>query len=227
VTAQAGGAIPSPSRPADRMAQPTAEVRAARRRLCDLRRALDPRVRVAAERAIRTSLDRLGVFRRGAHVALYLPMPGEVDLRPCVAPARQRGVRIYVPRIASRRGRRMLFAPWTGHAARRTNAFGIVEPGSAAGSRPAVGLDCVVVPLVGFDLCGNRLGMGAGYYDRALRRRRQVDRPWRRPRLVGVAFACQELPAIPVSPWDVRLDFVVTERGIVVPARSRAARNTA
>lgn len=201
------------------MAQPTADVRAERDRLRAARRALDAAARARAEADICATLERLGLFRRGAHVALYLPMPGEVDIRPCLELARRRGTRAYVPRIASRRKRHMLFAPWTADGIRRTNAFGIVEPGSAAGARAVVALDAVVVPLVGFDRRGNRLGMGAGYYDRALRRRRDTTRHWRRPRLVGVAFACQELPAIPVSSWDVPLDLVVTEHGVIVPAR--------
>ena len=224
MTAHAGGAIPFPLVPADHMAQPTAEVRAARRRLRELRLALAPRQRAAAERAIRATLERLGVFRPGGHVALYLPMPGEVDLRPCLAVARRRGTRVYVPRIVSHRQRRMLFAPWTDGGSRRTNAFGIVEPGHAGGARPVVGLDVVVLPLLGFDARGNRLGMGAGYYDRALRRRLGSGRAWPRPRLVGVAYACQQLPVIPASPWDVPLDLVVTERGVVVPVTDVPAR---
>jgi len=224
VTAQAGGAIPFPSRSAGRMAQPTAEVRATRRRLREQRLALGPVERAAAERAIRAALERLGIFRRGAHVALYLPMRGEVDVRPCLEVARRRGSRVYVPRIASRRRRQMLFAPWSADGAHRTNAFGIVEPGSAAGARPVIGLDVVVLPLVGFDPAGNRLGMGAGYYDRALRRRRERGSAWQRPRLVGVAFACQQVPAIPASPWDVPLDLVITERGVIVPRRARIER---
>jgi 5-formyltetrahydrofolate cyclo-ligase len=202
------------------MAQPTAEVRATRRRLRELRLALEPAERAAAERAIRATLERLGVFRRGAHVALYLPMRGEVDVRPCLEAALRRGSHIYVPRIANRRRRQMLFAPWTASCVQRTNAFGILEPGSAAGARPAIGLDTVVLPLVGFDSAGNRLGMGAGYYDRALRRRRDRGTAWRRPRLIGVAFACQQVRVIPASPWDVPLDLVVTERGVIVPGRA-------
>jgi len=220
VTAQAGGAIPFPSRPADRMAQPTPEVRATRRRLRELRLALGPAERAAAERAIRATLVRLGVFRRGTHVALYLPMRGEVDVRPCLEVARRHGSHLYVPRVVSRRRRQMLFAPWNEDGAHRTNAFGILEPGSAAGARPVIGLDVVVLPLVGFDSSGNRLGMGAGFYDRALRRRLDRSTTWRRPRLIGVAYACQQLPVIPASPWDVPLDLVVTERGVIVPRRA-------
>jgi 5-formyltetrahydrofolate cyclo-ligase len=146
-------------------------------------------------------------------------MPGEVDLRPCLDAALRRGALVYVPRILSRRNRRMVFSPWKPAARARRNVFGIAEPLSVAGARPVVGIDVVILPVVGFDRRGNRLGMGAGYYDRALSRRRDVMRHWRRPRLVGVAFACQELPAIPVSPWDVPLDLVVTERGVIVPGQ--------
>ncbi|RPI16938.1 MAG: 5-formyltetrahydrofolate cyclo-ligase [Lysobacterales bacterium] len=201
------------------MAQSTPEVRAERRRLRALRRALRGPARLEAERAIDAALGQLGVFRRGARVAVYLAMPGEVRLRSCFEEAARRGVRLYVPRIVNRRAGRMVFVPWTHGRASRRNAFGIAEPEALGGSIPALGLDTVVVPVVGFDRRGHRLGMGAGYYDRALRRRLTADRAWRRPRLVGVAFSIQEVPRIEPSPWDVSLDLVVTERGIVAPDR--------
>jgi 5-formyltetrahydrofolate cyclo-ligase len=203
------------------MAQSTAEVRAARRRLRRLRLKLDADEREAAEQAILHRLERLRVFRRGACVGLYLPMPGEVDLRPCLDRAWQRGATVFVPRISSRRRGRMSFVQWTPGAAQRRNAFGILEPAGTIRPTPVSQLDVVVVPVVGFDRRGNRLGMGAGFYDRALRRRLDPMRRWRRPRLIGVAFACQELAAIPVSPWDVPLDLIVTERGIVIPERPK------
>jgi 5-formyltetrahydrofolate cyclo-ligase len=206
------------------MAQPTPEVRATRRRLRELRLALGPAERAAAERAIRATLVRLGVFRRGAHVALYLPMRGEVDVRPCLEVARRHGSHLYVPRVVSRRRRQMIFAPWQEDGVHRSNAFGILEPDSAAGARPVIGLDVVVLPLVGFDSSGNRLGMGAGFYDRALRRRLDRRATWRRPRLIGVAYACQQLPVIPASPWDVPLDLVVTDRGVIVPGHAAIQR---
>ena len=220
MTAQAGGAIPShlPA-PAPRMAQPTAEVRAARRRLRRLRSDLDPRERADAELVIFRTLERLRLFRRGARVALYLPMAGEVDVRPCLEAAWRRGTTVFVPRITSRRRGRMAFVPWVPGIAQRRNIFGIAEPAVARRRASALHLDVVVLPVVGFDRRGNRLGMGAGYYDRVLRRRLDPTRRWRRPRLVGVAFACQELDAIPASPWDVPLDLIVTERGLTVPER--------
>jgi 5-formyltetrahydrofolate cyclo-ligase len=201
------------------MAQSTAEVRAARRRLRRLRLELDADERAAAEQAILLQLERLRVFRRGLHVALYLPMKGEVDLRPCFERALRRGATVFVPRISSRRRGRMSFVRWTPGAAQRRNAFGILEPAGTIRPTPAAQLDLVVMPVVGFDRRGNRLGMGAGFYDRALRRRLDPVRRWHRPRLIGVAFACQELDSIPTSPWDVPLDLIVTERGLVVPER--------
>jgi 5-formyltetrahydrofolate cyclo-ligase len=206
------------------MAQPTAEVRAARRRLRALRLAIESRQRAAAEESIRSTLGRLRIFRRGTRVALYLPLPGEVDLRPFLADARRRGVLVYVPRIISRRRRTMAFAALAPGRAARTNSYGIEEPATTARHLPVAALDVVIVPIVGFDRRGNRLGMGAGFYDRALRRRRDTERAWRRPRLVGVAFSCQELPEIATSPWDVPLDLIVTERGVLVPEHRPAGR---
>jgi 5-formyltetrahydrofolate cyclo-ligase len=208
------------------MAQPTAEVRAARRRLRRLRSDLDPRARAVAELAILHTLDRLHLFRRGARVALYLPMAGEVDVRPCLAVAWQRGTEVFVPRITSRRRGRMAFVPWVPGIAERRNTFGIDEPADTRRRVSARQLDVVVLPVVGFDRLGNRLGMGAGFYDRVLRRRLDPSRRWRRPRLVGVAFACQELETIPASPWDVPLDLIVTERGLTVPERRADAETT-
>jgi len=206
------------------MAQPTAEVRAARRRLRALRLGIEPRQRAAAESAIRATLERLRIFRRGRRVALYLPLPGEVDLRPCLPDAWRRGVDTYVPRIVSRRRRLMTFVALAPESTARLNSYGIEEPAATTRYLASTALDVVLVPVVGYDRRGNRLGMGAGFYDRALRRRLEAGRAWRRPRLVGVAFACQELPEIAASSWDVPLDLIVTEQGVVIPERRPATR---
>lgn len=202
------------------MAQSTAEVRDARRRLRALRLALEPAERLAAERAIALALRRLRLFRPGRRVAVYLAMRGEVDLSPVFVAASRSGVQLFAPRVTSRRRREMTFVPLAPGLPTRAGAFGIHEPVASAGSRwPALRLDAVLVPVVGFDADGNRLGMGAGFYDRALRGLRRPGGAWRRPRLIGVAFACQQLPRIEPSAWDVPLDLVVTEAGIIVPAR--------
>jgi len=202
------------------MAQPTAEVREARRRLRVLRLALSPGERLAAERAIAGTLRRLRVFRPGKRVAVYLAMRGEVSLDKAFAEAWNARTQIYAPCVTSRRRREMVFVPLRRGAPIRPGCFGTFEPVAGADARMMpLHLDVVLMPLVGFDADGNRLGMGAGFYDRALRGRRRPGLSWRRPRLIGIGFACQQLPRIEPSRWDVPLDLIVTERGIIEPGR--------
>jgi 5-formyltetrahydrofolate cyclo-ligase len=73
-------------------------------------------------------------------------------------------------------------------------------------------LDVILMPLVAFDGQGNRLGMGAGYYDRTLAFLRH-RRHWRKPRIIGLAYEFQRMPALPAEPWDVPLDGIITEAG--------------
>jgi 5-formyltetrahydrofolate cyclo-ligase len=212
------------------MAQPTPETQAARRRLRALRLGLSPDERTSAEQAIASAIRRMNLLRRGNRVAVYLPMPGEVGAASLLASAWRAGCHVYVPRITDRRRGRMVFVPLRTDSRFRPNVFGIAEPVAPPGTRVRpLDLDVVLMPVVGFDRRGNRLGMGAGYYDRALRHRHDGSRSWRRPRLVGLAFACQEVADIVPSHWDVALDLVVTEREVIVPGRTAvpAERSTA
>ncbi len=204
------------------MAKPSNDTSAARRRMRAARSALAPRARRAAEESIRLSIRDLGLLRPGDRLAVYLAMPGEVDLAGVVQDAFRLGVDLHAPRIASRRRREIIFVPYDGRSGRNPWGFpGVAEPLAATARRvPVRRLDTVLLPVVGFDRAGNRLGMGAGFYDRALRMLQDRSRRWRRPRLVGVAFACQELPAIEASSWDVPLDLVVTEQEVIRPVRS-------
>lgn len=214
MTAQAGGASPSSFQ---------LSPREARRRLRALRRELAPADRRAAELAIQRTLRRLGLWRRGRRVALYLGMPGEVDLRPCLEDAWNRGVLLYLPVVLDARAGSMAFVPYERGTPLRANRYGIDEPAGVLHRRlPVLALDVVLVPVVGFDARGHRLGMGAGYYDRALRRRLDRTSVFRRPRLIGVAYSIQEVARIEPAPWDVALDAVVTERGVLHCDRSTA-----
>ena len=93
------------------------------------------------------------------------------------------------------------------------NRFGIPEPASGAFCDP-VHLEIVLTPLVAFSTNGMRLGMGAGYYDRAFQflRKDPEAGPW----LVGVAYALQQVDSLPADPWDVPLAAILTERGLQV-----------
>jgi 5-formyltetrahydrofolate cyclo-ligase len=144
-------------------------------------------------------------------------MPDELDTTPLLALARQRGCHIAVPRITSTRHSRMRFEDLKGPL--RCGAFGISEPGSGI-PRAARTLDVVFMPLVGFDLEGNRIGMGRGFYDRLFAHRARMQH-WRRPLLVGIAYDEQCVPALHPAPHDVPLDALVTQSSVLRYHRRR------
>ncbi|MCA1714555.1 MAG: 5-formyltetrahydrofolate cyclo-ligase [Gammaproteobacteria bacterium] len=111
---------------------------------------------------------------------------------------------------------RLCFAPWQPGAPLLANRFGIPEPDVAASAllEPDT-MSLVVLPLVGFDVQGGRLGMGGGWYDRTFASRRRHSAP---PWLVGAAFAAQQLDTLHAEPWDVALDAVCTEQDTFLPA---------
>ena len=191
MTAQAGGTTSSL----------VARKRALRRQLRQVRAAIPLALRRRAARAAARHLVRACRRWQAQHVALYLGVAEELDTRPLIAALH--GLRLYAPRVGP--DGRLRFARLAPPLVR--NRYGIAEP--AALRRPPR-LDLIVLPLVGFDAAGARLGMGGGYYDRLLAR----PRAYRRPLRVGFAFAAQEVRAVPVAPHDARLDAVVTERGL-------------
>ncbi len=111
-------------------------------------------------------------------------------------------------------GQHLLFAPWRPGDPLVTNRFGIPEPDvQSSDCIEAAAIAMAVVPVVGFDRTGNRLGMGGGWYDRSFAfRNSQPAPPW----LVGAAFAIQELGALTARPWDVGLDAVCTESDCLI-----------
>ena len=203
MTAQAGGAISSAA---------DATRRQLRRQFRAVRRALTPLVRARASKAAARILARHGLPRPGSRVAVYLPADGEFDPAAIVRLALTRGCTVYLPVIRSRRAWRMCFGPLDApRRAWRRNYFGCMEPGALPRLLVAArSLDLVLVPLVAFDAHCNRLGMGGGYFDRAFAYQRQHAR-WRRPRLLGLAFECQQVPALAAEGWDVPLAGVLTE----------------
>ncbi len=89
-----------------------------------------------------------------------------------------------------------------------TNRYGIAEPDGTQDVQPA-DIDLVLVPLVGWDRAGGRLGMGAGFYDRLFQPFAGLEKPLR----IGVAYDLQQLPGVPRDPWDIPLHGVLTENG--------------
>jgi len=157
------------------------------------------------------ALAALPGLRAGKRLALYLPFDRETDTAALLGAARRRGVRVFVPVIVDRRHGRIRFYPLDGKTRRGT--FGIAVPSALARPVPARWLDLIVIPLVGVDPQGRRLGMGGGFYDRALQFRRSRGH-WRGPRLVGLAFDSQRTDSKFAEAWDVQLDALATESGL-------------
>jgi len=182
-----------------------------RQTLRQARRELQGSARIEREAAILRTIRQHPRCKRLRHLALYWPADGEVDLRPLLAMQTVRQQH-YLPILV--RGSRLRFAALTASSSLYPNRFGIPEPRVQPRKllRPTQ-LDAVLMPLVGFDEHGNRLGMGGGFYDRSFAFR-HARRRWRKPLLIGVAFELQRCPTLPAAAWDVPLDGIVTEHGL-------------
>jgi 5-formyltetrahydrofolate cyclo-ligase len=192
---------------------PAATRRDLRRRLRARRAELTPWQRAAAARVITSHIAGTRWLRGARAVGLYVSIGTEVPTEPLRALALKRNCPVYLPCLIDYRYHRMVFARDPG-ALPSINRIGIPEP-DARQTIPARALSVVLLPILGFDPHGTRLGTGGGYYDRlfAYRRHRQS---WHRPLLVGIAFQCQQLPLIERSSHDVPLDAVVTEDGVSI-----------
>ena len=182
-----------------------------RREMRAQRRALSQHeARAAALRLLR--LAQRHRLLRCHRIGFYLPMGEEIDLMPLLNAALWLKRACYLPVIPQRGARRLWFSRIGARDAWYQNRFGIFEH-AARERRRARQLDVLFMPLVAFDVHGNRLGMGGGYYDTSLAYLRTC-RLFRKPKLIGVAYDFQRVAALPSEPWDVPLDAVLTDRDL-------------
>jgi 5-formyltetrahydrofolate cyclo-ligase len=182
---------------------------ALRRQLKTARNAYSPAARRQAARASLRLALRHGLLLRAHRIGVYLPHGGEFDAQFLIAQIQLMRRECYAP-VLPQRGRVLRFARLARDTRMTRNRFGIAEPVDARPLR-ARQLDLLLLPLVGFDHWGYRLGMGGGFYDATLAFMRH-RRSWRKPRLVGIAYECQRVESLPHDPWDMPLDAVLTER---------------
>lgn len=183
-----------------------------RRQLRQARRALAPGEQRAAARRLYRQLAHSPLFRRARHVALYLPNDGEIDPRPLLREAQRRGKATYLPILNAWPRTRMVFQRVCPGEQLRRNRFGIPEPrANVHAQRRVWALDLVLLPLVGFDDAGGRLGMGGGFYDRSLAYLNR-RKGWSKPVLLGLAHECQRVSQLRQANWDVPLAGTVTDR---------------
>ena len=159
-------------------------------------------------------LSRLRHFQKARRIALYLSANGELDPSPIVTISRRDSKQLYLPVLHPFRHGRLFFCEWREHALLQPNRFGILEPDCHGNARmPLRSLDLILIPLVAFDACAQRIGMGGGFYDRTLAKARG-DSSWKRPYLIGIAHELQKVSSIKSQKWDVPMDAVVTEAGV-------------
>ena len=138
-----------------------------------------------------------------SHLALYLTNDGEISPAEICQWCWSNNMNVFLPVL---NGQALIFARYTQTSQWQENRFGILEP---IDSTPLSGeqMDYVLMPLVGFDKKGDRLGMGGGFYDRTF------EHKARRTTLIGLAHDCQEVEELPTASWDVPL------AGILTPTR--------
>jgi len=144
------------------------------------------------------------VFMKGAIIAGYAAIRGEADPFPLMVALANQGHALCLPQT---RGESLVFRAWKPGDPLVVGRFNVPEPDDKARERRP---DLVLVPLLAFDKSGHRLGYGAGYYDRYLREARAK----RTISAIGIAYAGQELDALPHDETDEALDAVVTENGV-------------
>jgi len=164
--------------------------------------------RVRSAQAVATHLFDSQVLDGARLVAGYWAVGGELPLHAVatrlIAPARY-----LLPRLAAEG--QLRFAPWSATVELLPNRYGVPEPDIAlADCLAPEQLDVVLLPMLAFDINGNRLGMGGGWYDRSFAFRLHGQSA---PALIGVGYAFQQVEALTAQAWDVPLDAVVTERG--------------
>jgi len=144
----------------------------------------------------------LRLLTPGLTLASYAPAGREADPSPLALAALDRDLRLVLPRLVDCASP-LRFVSWTLLDELEEGPFGVRQP---VAEREDHAPDIILAPLVAFDAALNRLGQGAGHYDRAFARFTDARR-------IGVAYSVQQVEAIPADPWDVPLEAVITERG--------------
>jgi 5-formyltetrahydrofolate cyclo-ligase len=170
------------------------------------RDAIAPEERISKSLAMAEHAGKAVAFAPGTIVSGFLPIRSEADLRPLMARFAARGARLCVPAILDKQT--IAFRELTQDVPLIETGFGTVAPGTEA---DILDPEIMLVPLSAFDIRGHRIGYGAGYYDRAISRLREKRL---HPKLIGIAFDCQEVAHVPDEPHDISLDAILTESGL-------------
>lgn len=171
-----------------------------------LRDAIPPETRIEKSLAMAEHAGEAVAFDPGTIISGFMPIRSEADIRPLMARFEARRARLCVPAILDRQT--IVFRELLRTAPLVATGFGTAGPGQEA---TVLDPEIMLVPLSAFDDRGHRIGYGAGHYDRAIGRLRQKGM---HPKLIGIAFDCQEVAHVPDEPHDISLDAILTESGL-------------
>ena len=175
-----------------------------RQDLRQTRKNLSSQQQFVAANSIATNIKSIPEFHHANSIGAYIANDGEINPAQIINQAWQLNKAVYLPKIKTNND--MVFAHYEQDSALAKNQYGIAEPTT---DDIIENIAVILVPLVGFDSSGNRLGMGGGYYDRYLASRQQ------KTYLIGLAHQCQQVARLEVNSWDIPLDVIITDTQII------------
>jgi 5-formyltetrahydrofolate cyclo-ligase len=193
------------------MQQPMESNEQIRERIVAQRKQLLPQTATAAATAACRSLVQLREFSMATHIAVYLAINGEIGTESLIRAAWQQDKKIYLP-VLQPKGT-LLFAPYSPDSRMHNNRYRIPEPEITADQTalPVGAMDLLIAPLVAFDHHCQRIGRGAGYYDRTL-----AGQNTEKPVRIGFAYGFQQVTSLRAQAWDIPMHKIVTEDKIFI-----------
>lgn len=184
--------------------------KAERARLIEARMALPLDEHKAKSEAISACLEKNFPAAEFRSLGCYWPFRREYDCIPLMRRVVEAGHQVALP-VVIRKNHPLEFRPWTPQTKMEAGVWNILHPAEGPNVQPAA----LLIPLVGFDMQGYRLGYGAGFYDRTIA---TFAKP---PLKIGVGFELQRMDTIFGQPHDIPMDFIVTENGLVFEGGSK------
>jgi len=179
-------------------------IRHARRQICRQQQRLH-------QLSVLNHLKRSSLLKRHQRFAIYLHADGELNTDLIIDYLLTLNKQVFLPVLHPLKPNRLWFVPFNHQTRLKKNRFNILEPANIQQRVNIISLQVVLMPLVAFDLHGNRLGMGGGFYDRtfsALKNKAHI----RLPKLIGLAHELQKLPVISAQTWDISLHAVISNK---------------
>jgi 5-formyltetrahydrofolate cyclo-ligase len=188
-----------------------------RKILNEKRRAIDVQQQQQAALAAAEIFSHSDLFEKVNHIACYCAYSNEFDTMPLIKIIWQALKHCYLPVMVEDKQNVLAFVEYQAGDALEVNhnKSKILEPiPNSHNQFPIQDLDLVFVPLLGFDLNGNRLGSGGGYYDKAFQF--LAEKNQQKPLLIGLAYQQQQVEIIPRDGWDLHLNGVLTEQQLLI-----------